>query len=424
MTSKQNESKVHHFVTQAQLRHFASDNRQKFVMQFDKETSRSYACSIAKNAGSQQHFNTVVTANGRKNFEHIFEDVDRKSAKLVKDIIANNSVAWLQDEDHDALVNFLSLQLIRTPLVRATHKHLAAKIRGIARQCGYNPDEDSSMSMPSDAQLKLNTEQRFDKIESYATLLRRLQPALYRCDENERFLLSDHPIVITNQFPYGDTGLASHGILVTIPITPALMIAMHCPTIVRRYEQLDEIDLNPRMDRYRKGLRSGTPISIDDKMVRSLNQHQVVQSERFLYSAEDNFDFVRGLLKNHTEFRTNETLITMGELGQGLPARMNMPKGAHLVVIGGHDHCMLQLEEIDESGEGITARTQQIDLLSQIATDPNELRVELYQDQRVSNMMAQVTFERLGVLAQGWFRVVPRDKEMRSLFAQLDTEKR
>jgi hypothetical protein len=51
------------------------------------------------------------------------------------------------------------------------------------------------------------------------------------------------------------------------------MIALHCPTIVKRYELAEQTGLKTgqkdRVFRYRDGLRSGNPIDIDEEMVLS-----------------------------------------------------------------------------------------------------------------------------------------------------------
>jgi hypothetical protein len=64
------------------------------------------------------------------------------------------------------------------------------------------------------------------------------------------------------------------------------MIALHCPTIVKRYELAEQTGLvtgqKERVFRYRDGLRSGNPIDIDEEMVLFLNHQQTVHSARYL----------------------------------------------------------------------------------------------------------------------------------------------
>jgi hypothetical protein len=97
-----------------------------------------------------------------------------------------------------------------------------------------------------------------------------------------------------------------------------------------------------------------------------------------------------------------------------------MQSGIHLVVRGPADHGILTIEEIDPSGEGITARTGQITLLAQMASDQGMLRVELYVDGRPMRTLGAAMVEPLGNTADGWFRVVHRDASLRELGKRLD----
>jgi hypothetical protein len=81
---------------------------------------------------------------------------------------------------------------------------------------------------------------------------------------------------------------------------------------------------------------------------------------------------------------------------------------------------VLAIEEFDKSGEGLTARTKQVNLLAQVAADTGLLRVELYVDRQVRRGIGQAMVERFGEPSSGWFRVVHRDPSVRSLSVQLD----
>lgn len=80
----------------------------------------------------------------------------------------------------------------------------------------------------------------------------------------------------------------------------------------------------------------------------------------------------------------------------------------------------MPIAEIDEAGEGLTARTTRVDLLALIAADRHELRAELYEDGRPRRGMAKATVKRFGEPADGWFRVVHMDEGLRGLMRQVD----
>lgn len=420
-------SKKHHFVPQAQLRHFAADPERRSIYVFAKRSDRSFLTSIA-NAGSENDFNTVSLGDTKWNFEDLFQEVDARSARLVAEIVSRRSLAWMTADDRIALADFFATQTLRTHFSRTGPKHLAGQLREMTRQVDYDPDADPQMAMPSDAAVRLGAVKAFLEREGHTVALLGLHPALYASDGEHRFIISDHPVSRINAFPYGDVGLTSPGVMVMLPVSPGLTLALHCPTIVQRYELAASADLEPerraRMIRYRDGLRSGEAIAIDGDIVRYLNGLQVSQSAGYLYADTDAFDFAREILGKDEDLRSVETHTELGEMGHAPPPRSGMPTGTHLVIFGPVDHCALAIEEIDESGEGLTARTSQVDLLAQVAAGTGMLRVELYVDRQLRRGMGQAMVERFGEPTSGWFRVVHRDPSLRSLSVQLDAGRR
>ncbi|MEO9461896.1 MAG: DUF4238 domain-containing protein [Marinomonas sp.] len=426
MTSPPKPSKKHHYVPQAQLRHFSRDGDRKSIFVFDKISGRSWTSSLL-NAGSENDFNTVASEQGKWNFEHLFQDVDRRSAWLVSQLLEKRSVAWMTKEDHRALLDLIATQMLRTKLARTTPRHLASQFRDIIKSMGFDPDLDPSLAMPKEAELRLLAVKNFLEREGVMKPMSRLRPTLLAADEGGWFILSDHPVVMTNAFPYGDEALQAHGIIVLLPISPDLAISMVCPTIISRYENIDGIDMEPerrlRMQTYRAGWRSGLPIDISSDEIAGWNHKQIVRSSRYLYSDVNEFGFAKKLLNQKPELRNVGSHIKMGEMGRGLPTREGMPAGMQLVIDGKADHCIMPICEIDEEGEGLTARTTNLDLLEAVARDKHELRVHFYIDGAQRRMIGSATVERFGKPSIGWFRVVHMDPSLRSLDEKLNSGK-
>lgn len=416
-------SKKHHFVPQAQLRHFAQDADRRSIWVFDKRTDRAWVSSIL-NAGSENDFNTVELGDDKWNFEDLFQQVDSRSAKLVSEIIGRRSLEWLAQEDREALIDLFATQMLRTHFARTTPRHLAGELREIVRGIGYDPDEDPDMAMPSDAALRLGAVRSFLSRGRIALSMVRLIPALFAADAGRRFLLSDDPVAVTNAFPYGDAGLNSHGVLAMLPIAPDLAVALVCPTIIARYEAIDQVELDPdthaRMEHYRHGFRTGEPIEIEPAELDGWNRRQLVRSARYLYAADDDFDFARKMLAQNAALRQVDTHIQVGEMGRGPLRRKSMPAGWQLVVQGVADHCIMPIVEIDPSGEGLTARTASLKLLELVAGDTGDIRVELYHNGQPRRGMSAATVERFGSPDDGWFRVVHKDESLRGLMRRLD----
>lgn len=411
-------SKKHHFVPQAQLRHFAADSRQNSIFVFDKMSDTSYRTSIL-NAGSENDFNTVAMGDSVWNFEDLFSEVDGRSARLVKTIIKRQSLGWMGLEDRITLADLFAVQSLRTRLSRATPLSIAKQLRESIRSVGYDPDDIANLHLPSERSLRLNAVKAFLQRDDRRAVFGRLVPALYRSAGDTRFITSDHPVTLTNAFPYGEALVGAQGVLAHLPLSPTLTLTVVCPTVVQRYELIDRVEMDPerraRMLDHRTGFRTGAPISVDDAFVSGLNELQMSRSRRYLYSATNDFDAARALLVDNPDLRSLESHVSVGEMGRGPGRRSQMPDGLRLVVSGPADHGMLKLDEIDETGEGLTARTPDVELLRQMAADPGMLRVELYDDGYARRQIGEAMLERLDDRGKGWFRVVHRDAGLRAL---------
>ncbi len=423
MANPPNPSKKHHYVPQAQLRHFAIDSDQKQIWVFDKQSGRSWTSSILS-AGSENNFNTVELETGDWNFEYLFQDVDNRSPLLISSIVNSESLANLGPEDREALIDLFATQMLRTNLTRTTTTFIADKMREIVRGLGYDPDGDPDYATPSESSVRLGAVKTFLERDRIVHSMKRLMPALFKAGDRKKFILSDHPIVVANPFAYGDHGLQSHGIIVMLPVTPDFAIALMCPTIINRYESSDNVEIDnearARINRYRDGFRHGSAVEIEPTETDGWNNRQVARSARFLYSAANDFDFARQLLAENPELKCINTHLQFGEMGRAPPAREGMPSGLQLVIQGLYDHCIIAVAEVDGAGEGLTARTLNINLLQLVANDQNQIQAELYEDGQQRRHIGQATIERFGDLAEGWFRVVHQDQGLREFARQHD----
>ncbi|NDV89449.1 DUF4238 domain-containing protein [Aurantimonas aggregata] len=87
----------HHYVTQAQLRHFARDEGRTQIHVFDKTTGKSFTSSIL-DSGSENDFNTITEDGGRLNFEAMFDRVDDAGAAIVAQIAEHRSLSWIGEQ--------------------------------------------------------------------------------------------------------------------------------------------------------------------------------------------------------------------------------------------------------------------------------------------------------------------------------------
>jgi hypothetical protein len=425
MAKKVKESKKHHFVPQARLMKFSIGAKNKQIWVFDKQSNKAFLSSIL-DAGSENYFNTVIVDSRRWNFEYLFQEIDSASSSLISEIIEKQSLSGLGTGKLEVLFDLFVSQFLRTHFARTTPLFLAKSVREMMSNLGFDPDSDPEWSLPSEASLRLSAVRSFLRREEQRASIARLIPALFTVEAGSHFVISDHPVAVTNQFPYGDLGLSSHGIIMLLPIAPTLAIALVCPTIIARYEAIDSLpeysDRRARTEQYRSGFRSGNPICISVGELGGWNSLQVAKSKRFLYAATDDFDFAKQLLQADPSLRNVETYVWVSEMGQGPPNRRGMPAGIWLVIQGNSDHCMLPIVEIDTSGEGLTANTKETSLLEMVSKDTSDLRAELYEDGDRTQLIGAAMIERFWDPIDGWFRVVHRDPSLRSLARQIDAK--
>ncbi|MER9426019.1 DUF4238 domain-containing protein [Mesorhizobium sp. M0317] len=419
MSKPSKPSRKHHYVTQAQLRHFARDKGRTQICVFDKTTGQSFTSSIL-NAGSENGFNTIIDDGGRLNFEAMFDKVDTAGAAIVAQIAERRSLAWMREEQVLSLADLGTVQLFRTKLARETPGVLAEEMRDLLDKLGADLNHPQ-LAPPTEADAKRGTMEAFVKRASHRDSFLRLMPGLVEPAGSARFLISDHPVVFSNPFPYGDHALQAQGILVHLPLSPSLLLTWHCPTIVARLDHLLSTDGSEHaaLRAYGWGLASGEPVTISDKEVERYNFVQVTQSRRFLFSHTADFSGVGDRLAAKPGTVQRDALVHLGRMGEGPPPRRHMPEGWNMVVHGPRDHCLLHLEEIDADGEGITARTSDLALLNAAARDVRLDYVELYNGPRQQRHLGHVKLEKLANRGAGWFRAVHFDDSLRALDRQI-----
>lgn len=167
MSKQAKPSRKHHYVPQAQLRHFASDADRRSIWVYDKGLDRSWISSLL-NAGSANDFNTVELTAGKWNFEDLFQDVDGRSARLVSEIVSRRALAWIKPEDQAAMVDLFATQMLRTKLARSTPHSMALQMWEMMRDIGVDPDADLNLATPTEAAIRIGAVKSFLKRDRVA----------------------------------------------------------------------------------------------------------------------------------------------------------------------------------------------------------------------------------------------------------------
>ncbi len=209
--------------------------------------------------------------------------------------------------------------------------------------------------------------------------------------------ISDNPVVLQNTFPYGRVGVTAPGIEIYFPIGPKRCLALYCKSIGEQIrESLDPDHPRPRLSKrlYQdllRGIDQGVTVSIAAEFVAFLNELQISQSSRFLYSARSDFDFANRILRGRPSLGTVTSLVKLGELGAAAPPFRDMP-GTFLLLESGHTHHLLPvIDRSEQCGKGGIAVTILDELKFRTINAANVFdSASLIVDGHVMNLMREI----------------------------------
>jgi hypothetical protein len=305
-------AKQQHYVPQRSLLRWSSDNRRVWV--FDKQTDRSFVNQIDKTAcqayfyemgnqsevGTAEHFQTAekmlvkIEGFGQRAIESVldatryFRVSGTKTKRSAKRVIFS--------EDRKSLALFLAIQHLRTPSSRrSTVNFNRALLKAMVLMKLENTeldlsDKDFDVQLSREATVGSHVITMFRGGMQASHILRR-RLWLFGANTTETsFIIGDNPVLVLpseSPNPMFGHGFCSPDVEVSLPLSPDLYLSL---TYFRPSNRIDS-----KLD--------GHCIVIDGEAVSRFNRAQVRFSDRFLYGREDNFDWVRELLREQPEWR-------------------------------------------------------------------------------------------------------------------------
>jgi hypothetical protein len=400
----QHDSKKHHFVPCSLLRYFSVDGAGDFIYKFDKRSAKAFPCSL-ENAGSQKGYNYLQTDDGVRNCEPLFDELDDRLDKRLRQIHGSRNLSILTAQDRRDWADIVAVQLVRSPITRTSLTQIAVDFVSILVESGLAKPE--TFDLPSDNDSRRSTFEMLADRERWRMALEDKDFVLFEPAGSARFWISDHPVVLQSMVPYGDVGLRSPGIAVYLPLAPDLVLGMVCKSAA--------LSTNANID-LREGLRTGNPVRRPDEVVNSFNSLLVAYA-RFLYSSEDSFNPARALLRKYPELAEDNTIMRVGRLGEGLPVAHEMPDGQWLVLFGQSNHYMLQIGDLHEESDSFEIVTRDIVTLERALIDAPFSEMRLYQDRQQRQMMRNIRIEVLSEVPPVRIRVRSADPAMDALDA-------
>jgi hypothetical protein len=138
------------------------------------------------------------------------------------------------------------------------------------------------------------------------------------------FIISDNPVSLQNQVdmgPYGNLGLAVRGIEIYLPLSSTRALVMWCPSLttqileaaetIRRLPEavlaahIQDPDGILAMD---SAIRAGSTLMYEPRHVMNFNSLQVGRSERYLFSAKNDFSLADRMIDDHPHLRSGQRL--------------------------------------------------------------------------------------------------------------------
>ena len=420
MTSKQNESNVHHFVPRSVLRRFAVDAERTFVMVFDKASGRTWQGGLTSTA-SGKGYNTLVQPDGdRVNFEQDFDEIDKDYAEIFDDLDSLRSLAGRDGVFLNRLADVVATQLLRTPLIRSTLHTVSHNFALEMASKGFIPIEKNEL--PDDNAIRQAVRDLIAERAGNRDALLAKDLILFEPDGAARFWISDHPVVRHSELPLGELGLRSLGVEIYLPISSDLLLGFLCPSL-RRGSISSESSRAASAVITEDVIRAGKPLRIANSAVNFFNALQVELAQRFLYASSDDFELARKMLALRPDFSSNDTLIHVGEMGRAPPRPSNMPKGEWLYLETGKDYLMIPICDYQAEGAVREMSSERSDLVERAVELGRFERAEIFAKSGGGGMRgAKIVISGTGPPAR--FRLVFHDRSLQGLDEAINRDRR
>ena len=264
-----------HFVPKFYLENFGET-----IHVYDKMNESSFQTN-AKNIGYEKNIYGKPDENNKHELEFAMSRLESKANVAILEVIQNESFSSLSDENKDALCGFTALQYLRTQEARLRITELKEKvINEIAKHMGVT---DWKVKVTEEGK----TASHLNMMKDYlpiANVLRNMNVTILKNETDKPLWSSDNPVTLhneTEQFPWGNLGLASKGIEIHLPLSPTIGVAFLDPST---YPKLDIL-------------------SVDDQIVIRENHLQTMWSTRFVYSNTNEFDMMNNYLHSEPEIK-------------------------------------------------------------------------------------------------------------------------
>lgn len=293
--------KNQHYVPQFLLRRFTDENGQMHV--YDKHRRKSFVSST-RNVASENYFYDFKVGDTDVSFDPAMDQVEGVALDALNSVADSGSISHLDDDGRARIALFMAVQMRRTRGAFEGHRHLLEGFQRAGTTKGITPQNMPDL-FPSDSQIRQWAVENIGTAEELAPHFLTKDWVVYR-DPGRGFLISDHPIVLSNvhqRGAWGNDGLACRGIQIFLPLSTEFTLACLCPTIAEDFReyQRSKVGCLAVQQLLLSGIDSGSPVDLPDACVPRQNFLQAANAHRFVFSASDDFSLVEDILDAHPE---------------------------------------------------------------------------------------------------------------------------
>lgn len=286
------EVKMQHYVPRFYLEEFSInpdvDSPQLYC--YDKPDRRVFQTAIT-NVGGEQYF---YDTSGDQPFEDFLAKIEGEFADAYRKILDGEDLGDLTENDRTAIAYSVATQEHRTRVFRDEYMEGFEKLANRLREFNLSEELEEQIddfdNKDDDATArKLHKDFMLDAGWDFAEEILGLKWILFKNQSDSEFWTSDHPITRYNRYDHGwkgNLGYRSEGIEIYFPLSPDICLSFVDSTHFAGNPSKIELGESER----------------DQDHITLVNELQVKQSKRHIFSKSDNYGLANRILDKYPRF--------------------------------------------------------------------------------------------------------------------------
>lgn len=217
--------KVQHYVPKMLLKNFSFGKKRK-VWVYDKQLGVEYETNI-KNVAAERGFYNLDGPDGLFSMEPTFQRLESHCSRIVKALIASESLASIDETDRAAMAVFAAVQTLRTVHIRQSLLEMEARLQEWLGSAGASLDQIENYTPLGEEGARLVSLQLISDAREFVPHFLDKDWVLLRGSRANPFYISDNPVALQNMRdsgPRGNLGLGVPGIEIYLPLSSTLLI--------------------------------------------------------------------------------------------------------------------------------------------------------------------------------------------------------